>query len=309
MFSKNSNQTGAGFSKILSVAFILATTTQANAASLTAGEILSQFNAVIADKFTSGHDVEGRLVANEMTGGATFYNNPRGAASNFKAINAINIDSFNANINNGGSVDFQVSNQAHFNFNGGGSASQSPAFVMTDFTDPLNDLANGLTGLTTNSFVNANDPNNFTFVETPDANGLAVFDLTTSLLSVSRNIQFTGAADTIIINVTGSSYVDTTNFNANQFLNTHIIWNFIDATSLSFQGWHGTVLAGGASVTNSSAMEGTLYALNFTGNGELHDYNFAGTIPVMSVPEPESYAMMLAGLGLLSLVARKRKAA
>ena len=55
-----------------------------------------------------------------------------------------------------------------------------------------------------------------------------------------------------------------------------MIWNFEDATSVSVKQWHGAVLAGDASVTNNSPMEGFLYAKNFTGDGELHDFPFEG---------------------------------
>lgn len=285
------------------------------ATALTASQILSQFNVVVSTTLTSGHDIEGRVVADEITGGATFYNNPRGAASAFAAINANKIDNFNANINSGGSVNYQVSDAAHFNFNGGGSARyQSTPFSLSDFTTPLNALSVQLAQMASNSSINASDPNRFTFNVTPDATGTAVFNLTTAQLSTSRNLVFNGTAQTIIINVTGGTYVDTTNFNADSYLNSHIIWNFENATSLSFQNWHGTVLAGNAAVTNSSAMEGTLYAKSFTGNGELHDYGFAGTLPTIAadtapVPEPASYALMVGGLLVLALVYRRQRKA
>jgi Putative Ice-binding-like adhesive domain/PEP-CTERM motif len=88
-----------------------------------------------------------------------------------------------------------------------------------------------------------------------------------------------------------------------------VIWNFEDATNVTVNQWHGTVLAGDATVTNSSAMEGFLYAENFTGGGELHDFLFDGTLPG-AVPEPSTWAMMalgFAGLGFLGF--RSRKAA
>ena len=47
---------------------------------LTAQDVLSQFNAVVTDSFTSNSDVEGRLVTGAMTGGASFWM-PRGTAS------------------------------------------------------------------------------------------------------------------------------------------------------------------------------------------------------------------------------------
>jgi choice-of-anchor A domain-containing protein len=277
------------------------------ASTLTASEILNQFNAVVTGKFSSGHDVEGRIAVEELVTGATFYNNPSNTESDYAAINAVKIDKFSANINHGGTVAYQSSDAAHFNFNGGGRATQVPAFSMDDFTVPLNALTEQLAGMTANSAINSRDWNNFTFVETADATGTAVFSLSTDLLSTARNLVFTGTASTIIINVTGTSFSSNTNFNASDYLNTHIIWNFIDATSLSFQGWHGTVLAADASVTNSSAMEGTLYAASYIGNGELHDRPFAGTLPVAPVPEPASYGMLLPGLLLVGGLATRRK--
>lgn len=290
---------------------VFATTATLSAAAwsapLTATDILGQFNAVVTGKFTSTSDVEGRLLANEITGGATFYNKPGTSTSAFAAVNAITIDSglTNGNVDNGGSVNYQVSNAGHFNLNGGGSVVQTPSFTMAEFKTPLDVLAKQLSELASNSSVNASDPNNFTFAES--GSGVAVFDLTASELSLARNIDFTGDAQTIIINVTGN-YTDTTNFNASDFLNTHVIWNFVDATSLSFQGWHGTVLAGNASVTNSSAMEGFLYAANFTGNGELHNFAFGGTLPVSPVPEPSVPGLLCAGLLVVAMMARRRQA-
>jgi choice-of-anchor A domain-containing protein len=44
-----------------------------------------------------------------------------------------------------------------------------------------------------------------------------------------------------------------------------VIWNFEDATNITVNQWHGAVLAGDATVTNGSPMEGFLYAKNFVG--------------------------------------------
>jgi len=55
-----------------------------------------------------------------------------------------------------------------------------------------------------------------------------------------------------------------------------------------------------------STIPGTGWQLPFNGNGFLSLQYTAVTAPV---PEPETYALMLAGLGLLTVVARRRKAA
>lgn len=282
-------------------------TSSAFAAPLTSSQILTQFNAVVSNNFSTASDVEGRLVTTNLNRGATFYNNPRGAASDFAAINAVNIGNFGGNVNNGGSVNFQTENAAHFNLNGsGGKISKTPTFAMSDFTTPLNALTSQLFGMAANSTINANDPNNFTFNVNGGTNGTAVFNLTTAELSRAANINFSGSANTIIVNVSGASYNSNANFNDNSNLKSHIIWNFADATSLQFRSWNGAVLAGNATVGSGSQMQGFLYAKDFTGNGELHDYGFAGSLPMAPVPEPTTYAMLGAGLGLLLLARRRR---
>ena len=98
------------FNKIVIFSVTIGSATLARhaySAPLTAQDILQQFNAVVSNDFTSQHDVEGRLVAGTLTGGATFYNNPSAvsAPSSFAAINVTN--GVNANVDNGGSVKVQ----------------------------------------------------------------------------------------------------------------------------------------------------------------------------------------------------------
>jgi len=277
------------------------------AATLSASQILTQFNGIITNQFSSQSDVEGRLVTGELKLGATFYNKPNGSTSDFAAVNAIMIDSGNSmNVNNGGSVNFQSSNAGNFNLNGGGGSvvKETPAFTMADFTTPLNALQSQLGQLTTNSTINSTDPNKFTFNEAAET---SVFSLTTTQLQAAANIEFSGNASTIIINVSGNSFNDYANLNIANSLASKIIWNFENASSITLRGWAGTILAGNATVSAGSAINGVLYAKNYTGNGELHSVAFAGVLPTAPVPEPESYAMLLAGLGLMSLIVRCKK--
>lgn len=291
-------------------------TTPAHATALNASQILTQFNAVITNNFNTGSDVEGRLIAGTIQSGATFYNNPNSLSggSSFQAINAINITGCGScNVDHGGSVNYVTSNGGHFNLNGGGAiAKGDPSFGISDFTTPLNALSTQLAGLTANSSVNSSDPNNFTFNATPNAQGVAIFSLAETVLASAANIQFNlpSAATTIFIDVTGPagySFTQNGNFNGSAFLNEHIIWNFEAASSLNLKYWHGAVLAGEASVTNSSPIEGLLYAKNFTGNGELHSFPFLGMLPATAaVPEPSSWVMMLVGFLAIGLGVRSR---
>jgi choice-of-anchor A domain-containing protein len=313
-----------GVAAVALVAPMLAGALPAQAADLTANDILSQFNAVVTNNFSTNSDVEGRLVAGNINNGgsSTFYENPNSssAPSAFKGVNAVTIQNCpGCNVNNGGGVNFITSNAGSFNLNGGGSVAQnSPAFSMSDFTTPLNGLQTTLAGLTSNSTVSSPNSNSLVFDVTP-VGGTAVFDITGAELAGTGgdnyNITFSNeSATTIVINVTGNfTEGGGENFNGDTFLNEHVIWNFEDATSVNVKGWHGAVLAGDASVTNSSPIEGFLYAKNFTGGGELHDFPFDGGVPVSvsaTAPEPSTWAMMalgFAGLGFLGF--RRRNAA
>ena len=295
----------------LATILLLLAANSAVAGPLSANQILAQFNAVVSNDFSTSSDVEGRLATSNLIRGATFYNSPRGAASDYAAINAVTIGSVNGNVNNGGGINYQASNAGHFNMNGGGKITQTAAFAMSDFTSSLDALASQLYGMTANSTINAADPNNFTFNVNGGANSTAVFSLTTAQLSRAANINFSGRADTIIINISGDTFNSNANFNDNANLKSNIIWNFIDADSVQFRSWNGAVLAGDASVGSGSQMNGFLYAKNFTGNGELHDYRFTGNLPPANVPPsgkvPEPSSIALLGAGMVALLARRRR--
>lgn len=97
----------------------------ARAQTLTATQILQQFNAVIFGSFASSSDVEGRtVVGGALTGGATFYNNPSSseAASTFAALSVYGSTSGSTiNIDDGGGLTVAGLNSATLSLNGGSS--------------------------------------------------------------------------------------------------------------------------------------------------------------------------------------------
>jgi len=291
----------------------------AQAQTLTAQQILSEFNAVVINNFNSVADVEGRLVAGNIQSGATFYNNPsaQSGASTFQAVNAVTISGCNrCNVDNNGNVNYVTSNSGSYNLNGGALKKNDPAFSMSAFTTPLNSLVTTLGGLTANSSINGSDPNNFTFNINPNSQGVAIFDVAESQLSTAANLDFKGSASTIIVNVTGAAgYAFAQNFNFNDVTMTagdlanHVIWNFENAGSLNLKLWQGAVLAPDATVTNNSPIQGSLYALNFNGQGELHDHPFQGSVSAFSVPGPVAGAGLPAFLGLLGFCLYRRRSA
>jgi choice-of-anchor A domain-containing protein len=306
---------------VLAAPMAAAASLPARSAVITAGEILDQFNAVVIDNFSTNSDVEGRLVAGTIdnSGSSSFYINPNplSSPSSFQGVNALTISACQScNVNNGGGVNYINSNSGSFNLNGGGSIQQNnPAFTMSDFTKPLNGLESELGGLSSNSNWSSPNSNSLVFDVTPDAKGVAVFDMTAAELEGSSsdnyNITFTNetSAKTIIINVSGNfTEPSGQNFNGDTYLNEHVIWNFEGATSLCFNYWHGAVLGGDATVTNSSPIEGFLYAKNFDGMGELHNYPFEGVLPG-SAPELSTWAMMALGFAGLGGVGLRRRTA
>lgn len=69
---------------------------------------------------------------------------------------------------------------------------------------------------------------------------------------------------------------------------------------------------GFGSHTVSGLSTGVLYAVSVYGGGVMPpgsagSYDLTLSIPTAPVPEPETYAMLMAGLGLLGFVARRRK--
>jgi hypothetical protein len=92
---------------VLSVPMFASASVPARADRLTADDILSQFNAVVSNNFSTNSDVEGRLVAGDInnSGSSTFYENPNSSSSpsSFQGVNALTIQSCpSCNVNYGG---------------------------------------------------------------------------------------------------------------------------------------------------------------------------------------------------------------
>ncbi|MDP2706505.1 MAG: choice-of-anchor A family protein, partial [Burkholderiales bacterium] len=131
-------------------------------------------------------------------------------------------------------------------------------------------------------------------------------DLQTRHQIVVNNVPTTSA---VLVNVTGTfaelASVDSTapfaSFGGN------VLFNFMDATQVNFAqtGLYASVLAPNALITsNSGHIQGVVIAKDWNGNFEVQP----GAAPLLlAVPEPETYAMMLAGLGLMGFVANRRK--
>jgi choice-of-anchor A domain-containing protein len=293
------------------------------AAPLTANEILRQFNVVTTGDFASSSDVEGRtVVGGNLTSGATFFNNPGAAdASAFRALTVYGSVTAGGplNINNGGGANIAGTSSAIINANGGGGVTTGASLpdFNQNFAQPLNQLSQQLGSMAANSALPVNPPGfpNNVPIQASAGAGMAVFALTTAELAsyASFSVDLNGR-DSAVFNVTGASFTATGNFLNAISVARNVIWNFLDATALNFRvQWGGTVLAPNALVTNTTPIEGTLFAASFRGDGELHSQPFRGELtppanppgPPTPVPVPMSLALL--GMGLVGLMAVRRR--
>ncbi len=242
----------------------------------------------------------------------------------------------NANINNGAVVVGGNASNSNFNGSGGayvygsksgvntnsGSMSTSAAAARVDvaqstsFASVLGDASANLKTLSsTGSYWNISG-GRVTFHAVANSSGLAVFDLSAadSLLSYSEFSFDYGSASTVIFNSGVTSATINANFlgGSAQSIGAKTIWNFYQATSLTLNTqFGGSVLATKATLTNRNNVEGGVYVNKLNQQGEIHSQPFSGTLPtasvtpVSTVPEPDGWALMLAGLAALATVARR----
>jgi choice-of-anchor A domain-containing protein len=284
----------------------------ARAASATAKDILSSFNLVTTGNVSTQSDIVGDTVVGGNLSGATFFAGGANIPSSPDLYLFGKLDS-SLNLNSRGNLYYAGSTSQHVNFNGGGKDLGAPPNPLGYYTDPLTDLSTQLlklTATTGTSFVNGK-------FNAGSNSGIVVFDISGSTLAsdlVNHDISFTGGkgVTSYIINVIGNfTDPNSTHFNTDQ---EDALFNFGDATTVNLGQWGASILAPDAAltITGGGNIEGSVFAKEFLGGGELHNNNlFNGALPTAAVPEPSTWAMLFAGFAGLAFLGwgRTRKVA
>ncbi|MEI7537475.1 MAG: choice-of-anchor A family protein [Comamonadaceae bacterium] len=139
---------------------------------------------------------------------------------------------------------------------------------------------------------------------------VAVFDLTAVDVTHNMRLDNFGPDTTVILNVLGQSV----NFSAGGYQNFnlasdlavgHVLFNLPEATQVSFvSGVYASFLAPLAqfSTAGGGFIGGQVVVDSWSGKGQVNSNPF-----IAAVPEPESYAMLLAGMGLMAYTLRRRR--
>ena len=265
----------------------------------------SDHNVFTFGNFTSsGSDTEGRMA---VGGNANLTNYSVGSNLASSGGNTLvvgqNLTFASGQVNKGNAVYGTGATTSNFGIPNG-SLLQGNPINFSAAQAQLTSLSGQLSGISPNGNF-TNYYGTLQFVGT-DAN-LNSFTVTAAAVNSANGIQISAPTNsTVVINIGGTS-IDFDYFGIS-IANTdkqHVIYNFYEATTLNIAGISvlGSVLAPLANVNFSNGnVEGTLIANNVSGQGEYHNYQFLGTLPV---PEPSSLALI--GLTMATIVGYRRR--
>ncbi len=315
-------------------------------AALTASElaldeaVLNQFNVVTSGDYNADNETEGRIaVGGNLTGSLTdsCFNGCAGNTTSSAlgaAYGSLNVwgNVSGSVTSGGGNVYVQGSHTGvSFTLNGGSALQSSFPFASPmPFATPLADLANSIaadahadTGTVAAGAYVQNNPSQITATKAAGTYGGKNYGfITISLANLASYSNFEGIVtsglDEVFVVVTGAPGATSATLpgmNSNNG-DTNVIWDFVDATSLTFNGsWYGDILAPDATITNDGDLNGTVFAQSINQQSEIHDYNLPTDIlsglPTTTVSqssavvEPSTLAVLFVGIFGLAFARRK----
>ncbi|KPL69737.1 glycosyl transferase family 1 [Erythrobacter sp. SG61-1L] len=345
---------------LLAGAAAFAVSIPAFASTPTGTDILSEWNLVVLGDLVSSSEVEGRtFVGGDLSGNSSNYNISTIPASTNGTPGLTVVGDVNGgtkNLNNGSGAIVGGNVNSGFNLNGatqtvqvGGTISNTnvnqntvtsglsasdPAFTQNLQQDKsliatsVTNLSYDLSTLSPNSDFSIQG-NKGVFTAQPDADGVAVFNISSADLDAIGEIQFDlNGAQTAIVNVSGTNITLNDNFlGGTNNLGENVIWNFPDAENLTLTtAFGGSVLAPKADAHTYNYIQGSAVFGSLTQDGEMHVGTYNGGYqyepPSSSssggsssggsssggteVPEPGMLALFAAGLAALFFWRRRR---
>lgn len=285
-------------------------------------------NYLIAAAPASPSGQPGLTVVGDVNGSTKNLNNGAGAIVGGNVTSGFNLNGAPQTVKVGGTIS---NTNVNSNIVQSGLAGSDAGFLSglqqqkSLLTSSLTDLSGNLAGLAGNSSATFAS-NTGTFNATPDANGVAVFNITADQLNSIGQIQFNlNGADTAIVNVSGANITLDDNFlGGTNGLGQHVIWNFKDAQTLNLStAWGGSILAPSAAATTGNYVQGSAVFGSLVQNGEFHLGTYSGTyVPSGSssggsssgggdpspVPEaPSIWLFMFGGLTLAAALYWRRR--
>ncbi|MYN28158.1 choice-of-anchor A family protein [Duganella sp. CY42W] len=304
-------------SAVTAVALAIASLGSAQAAVLNLNAYLGNANVFSFTNFSApSADVEGAILAggNVSLTSYTVNKNNQDAYGQYAMVVGGSLTFGNGNIHNGnvyvsGDVTYPSYNVL------------DKGYTTVKGTAPVNlsNLASGLVKTSAelaaiSATANTKQVNSQIFL-TGTKSGVDVVTVSAAQMNSATEFVLSNFATdaTIIVNVVGKTA--TIQGGYKQFDAYNVLFNFVDATTLNIgTGANISILAPTASVKDGSGViDGNVVVKSWSSGVQINSTNaFVSTNVaglVTAIPEPETYAMLLGGLGLMGFMARRRQKA